>query len=295
MTYVSIAKTLSAFTQNLIKVVEDGCYLATHDHTDDDVAQWEQEVRNVTENGTKDISDEAADAAREHATSNLIGKGMSKADAEKLVEQHLKKVIDLAEQARTGLSFTWKQMMGAVTAVFVAASAFVYIHDKPARDAQQAALDSIRRMEVEQEQIQSLSAIVLSNDEFNRTAGSLFVPSAPTPVTPDAPVAADPAPLPPPIAAVAAQPVEVEETNSAGEVTQQLTTTVEHAYRSLPRQAQQRMVSSPPPKIDHDYDHENLNDCFHTDCLNAFGKHSHKDISITNGDGSATISVSVPR
>ncbi len=51
------------------------------------------------------------------------------------------------------------------------------------------------------------------------------------------------------------------------------------------------MISSPPLKLDHDYDHENLNDCFHTDCLKGIDKQFHKDISITNGDGTATISV----
>jgi hypothetical protein len=295
MSYVSVAKTLSTFTQNLIKVVEDGCYLATHEHTDADYAKWEQEVKNVTGNGTKDISDEAAGAARDRATFHLINNGMSKADAEKLVEQHLKKVLDIAEQARTGLALTWTQMLGAVTAIFIAASTFVYIHDKPSRDAQQAALANLRHIQAEEEQMQQLSAIVLSEDEFNMVTSSLFVPSAPAPVIQDEPIAAAPAPLPPPIAAVAAQPVEVQETNSSGEVTNEVTTTVEHAYRSLPREAQRRMVSSPPPRIDHDYNHENLNDCFHTDCLKGIDKQFHKAISITNGDGSATISVSVPR
>ncbi len=296
MSYASISKTLSDFTQKLIKLVEDGCDLQLHDHTDEDVAKHEQNVRNVTDNGTKDISNEAADAARERATFHLMSKGMLKADAEARADQAVKKVIDLAEKARQGASLTWTQMVGLITAIFVGASGYVYVHNKPARDAQQAALDSLRRVQDEQEQIQSLSAIVLSNDDFNMTTASLFVPSAPPPVTQnDQPIAAVPAPLPPPIAAVAAQPVEVEETNSAGEVTQQLTTTVEHAYRSLPRQAQQQMISSPPLKLDHDYDHENLNDCFHTDCLKGIDKQFHKDISITNGDGTATISVSVPR
>lgn len=294
MSFVTVGKTVSTFAQNLGKVIEDGCYLATHEHTDADVAKWEQEVKNVTGNGSKDISDEAADVARERATFHLTSSGMSQADAEKLVEQHLKKVVDLAEQARQGLTLTWTQLVGAVTAVFIGASTFVYIHDKPARDAQRAALANLSRVEVEQEQVQRLSAIVLSDEEFNTTTGSLFVESAPA-VIPDTPAAAAAPALPPPIAAVAAQPVEVQETNSAGEVTHQITTTVAHAYRSLPREAQERMESSPPPKIDHDYDHENLNDCFHTDCLRGIDKQFHKDISITNGDGSATISVSVPR
>jgi len=295
MTFASIEKTLSDFTQKLIKLVEDGCDLQLHEHSDADAAKHEQNVRNVTGDGSKDISNEAADAARERATFHLMEKGMSKADAERLVEQQLKKVLDIAEQARTGLALTWKQMLGAVTAIFIAASTFVYIHDKPARDAQQAALANLRRVQAEEEQIEQLSAIVLSNDEFNMTTASLFVASAPIPVIPDEPIAAAPAPLPAPIAAVAAQPVEVQETNSSGDVTNEVTTTVEHAYRSLPREAQQRMESSPPPRIDHDYNHENLDDCFHTDCLKGIDKQFHKAVSITNGDGSATISVSVPR
>lgn len=284
MSYATVSKTLSTFTQNLIKVIQDGCNLATHEHTDEDIANWEHQVKTVTGYGTKDISDEASAKARENVTSHLMSGGMSKMDAEKLFEQHLKKVVDIAEKARTTGLFTWQQFVGVATAIFVGATTLVYVNDKSERDRQKAMLDLVDRTKIEQEQLQQLSIIVLSNDEFNILTGSLFVPLAPAPEVI----------LPAQIVAVAAQPAIVVQTDSSGQLTHEITTTVGNVYRNLPREAQRQMESSPPPAFHVDHS-EDMNDCFHTDCLKGIDKQFHKGISITNGDGSATISVSVPR
>jgi Predicted membrane protein len=301
MNTAHVGKTLHHIVENIVNVFKEGANLATN-YSDAAYDKWKQDAGDVFKDTGTDSAEEARSQAKERLTEHLMDGGMSKGDAEKWFEDRWKDAVDSAEKIRhampkveAGAKLVWLKFVGAVTAIFTGALIVSVINSGPTRE-QRAALDLLARTQMEQEQVQRLSAIVLSDDEFNMLTGSLFVPSAPAPVEMPAPVAAQAAPapaLPAAIAAVAAEPVQVREESSSGEV-HTIATTVGSVYTNSPPSVRRAMEASPPPPpIDHGYDHEDKNDCFHTDCLGAIDKQFHKQYTITNGDGSASISVSV--
>jgi hypothetical protein len=278
-----------------------------------DVEGTWKEFHQACSGTAKSSTDAAREEWRKHVMGHLMHYGMSEADAEqwfngkwedvkKLADKMLKtepKVVEAAKAVETATKFGFFKFVGVVTAIFAGVMAFSFSQRGPTLD-QIRMQNTIRTIEIQAEQIKQMEQIMVSNEEFNMATASLF--AAPAPVIPADPApaaAALPAPaaaaLPPPIAAVAAQPVQVVETDSNGEVEAVTTTTVGRAYQSIPREAQRQMESSPPPKIEHDYDKPSTKDCFRDDCLGAIDKQfGHKSASFTSGDGSMTINVNSP-
>lgn len=283
MSIPSIAKTLTDFTQNLIKVTEEGINLQLRPHTDAEQLKWEQDVRNVWSQGTHDVSDEAASDAREHATKHLIDGGMSEQNAKKLVEQQLKKVVDLGEQARKAIpkigesaKLGWLKFVGAITALLAGGVIVATVTSGPSSE-QMAMYKSLQHEAVEQEQLQRF---LISEGDFNMMTGGLFVQSAPSPQ--EIPTALAAAAAPVAITAIAEEPAQVELANSSG--TQNVMSTVGQVYLNAPQEVRREMARSasepaPMPKIDHGYDHENFNDCAHTHCLSS----PHKEFTVNSG------------
>jgi hypothetical protein len=279
VSFATAGKAITAFAQNLIRVAEDGANLMTHPYSEEDRLKYEQDVSNVWREGTHDVGDEAASNAKEHVTKHLMDGGMSKENVEKLLEQpHWKRVMELGEQARKAIpkveqaaKFGLLKFVGTISALFAGGVIVAVVAGAPARHEQDAMYESMERRTADLEQMQK---IMVSEDDFNTMTSSLFVPSAPAP---------EPEPMPAAIAAVAEEPAAVDLTTTSG--TQTVTSTVGQVYQSAPSQVRHEMeASASAPKIDHGYDHENFNDCAHTDCLS-----QHKEFTIDAGFASAHI------
>jgi len=260
------------FTQNASKAV-----------TDPDEGQ---QAEHDSQKGGEDTSSTARDGANDEIKNHD--------PAWKGVKDLSDKALETVPKVEAAAKYGWLKFIGGITALFVFITAYSVRNDLGGPTPEQIRMYNNERTIVMQgEQIRQMEQIMVSTEEFNMATANLF--AAPAPVIPDEPAPAAAA-LPPPIAAVAAQPVQVVETDSNGEVEAVTTTTVGHAYQSIPREAQRQMESNPPPKIEHDYDKPSTKSCYRDDCLGAIDKQfGQKSASFTSGDGSMTINVNSPR
>ena len=284
MGITSIGKTVTTVTQNIIKVIEEGCDIATHPHTQADVDKFWRDLANVGKDASKDLSNEAQAQAREAAVKRLTGSGWSKADAEKWFENQWKKIADSAEKAsktvpkvipkvEKAAHSAWLKLAGFVgaAAAIVSVAAIISAINSGPTPEQQRLDDFFRRQQVHRMQMEQLEKIAVSEEEFNLMVGSLAVPSPPEVEAPETPLPV----LPPPIAAIAYEPAKVEVTTSSG--TRGISTTVGQVYRSSPPQVQQAMERPSHTEREHSYeDHPS--------------RLGHKDFTVDAGFASAHIS-----
>jgi hypothetical protein len=134
-------------------------------------------------------------------------------------------------------------------------------NSRPAPSLQQQQIEDIRK------HADDLHQILLQETTVTTGQFDLMVAPAPMPDEPPLPQAA----VPPALAAIEAQPVDIEVVTPEGART--VETTVGQLYRSAPPQVRQQMEA---PKIDHGYDHDDPNGCFRRHCLSP-----HKDLDIT--------------
>lgn len=239
----------------LVKIAEKFEKLFERSATKDDPNQIDRDTQDTANDATKQASDAAVDEAKKHTLHDLRDLG-------------IKAVPKLG----------WLKFTAAVAAMF--AGVFTYVSTRPPtpeeRDAQELRFQQ-REMQREGEQ---LNTITISPEQMNIMIGGLMVESAPTP-TPEvtAPAAAA---MPPAIAAVAAEPITVEVTTMGGQRHEEKQSTVGQVYLQSPVPVRHMMEQRDPPKIDHGYDHEDPNDCFHRHCL---GGGFHKDFTVNAVDG----------
>jgi hypothetical protein len=291
MSVLSILKPIANFEQNIMKVVKEGVDLLTHDHTPADVERWEQHVRDVCKDGNQSLDDEAQKQMQEHASNHLMDKGFSKAQADAWAESTLKKVSDLNDSVRKSLPAV--KQTGRFFVVKAAAllalggwalTAITGIH-APESDAEMAYHQMQQASDERAREQDQIAHLTISGDDFNILMGGLQAHTAPSPQADTPPVAAAAAPLPLTVAAEAADPVDVKVTTPTG--TREFTTTVGEVYRNSPPAVQQ-VIEQPVTPIDHGYDHEDPNDCFHTHCLGSDGG-NHKTFTVDGTPfGSAT-------
>jgi hypothetical protein len=282
---VTVGKTLTHITQNIIKVIKEGCDLAVHNHTPAEEAKWEQDVRDVFKDSESTSADGARTAAKEDVTKHLMDGGMSKADAERLFEHRWQKVKALADKVHAvkpkveqAGRFLWLKLGAALLVGGWVLTAITGAHRPEAESDKMYRF--IQREAAETAQMQSFLA---SQEQFNEMIGGLEVEqSAPVPTPGVSPVAAAavPEPLPAAVAARAEEPVVVEVVTPSR--TQSFTSNIGRVYRNVPQQARQE-IERQVPKIDHGYDHENLNDCVHTHCMSGH----HKDFTVVSPIGTA--------
>lgn len=294
MTAAHVGKTLTKVVDRIVNVFKEGAELTTN-YSDPAYEKWKQDVSNVFHDTGADTTEEARSEAQERITKHLMDKGWSKDQAERWFEARWKEAVDGAEKIRRavpkiGARIAW--FVGATAAIFAGALSVAVVQGRIAAHKTEESVAFLRRTEAEQREVQQLSRIVLTDDDFRSMSSAFFAPSAQVP-TPAA-AAAPPAALPAPIAAVAARPVRLEETTPSG-VTRTVETTVGEVYERSPRPVQEAMEQSPPTPfhIEHDYDKPSVDDCLKTDCLGAIDRQFHKDYVVTSGDGSMSISVSV--
>jgi hypothetical protein len=269
---MSFWKAVSSIVKNLEKTFEKNADKAVNDP--DDGRQADRDAWKVGEDTRSTARDAANDEVKNHDP------------AWKGIKDLSDKVIDAVPKVEAAAKYRWLKFVGVVTAIFTGAIFFASTQTPSISPEQQAARDVIRHAEETKRQIEYLNQIMLSEDDWNIMMGGLEVQS-PTPVNTPAAVPAEAAPLPPIIAAAAAEPMTVEVTTPNG--TREFTTTVENVYRQAPDRVRQVMTQAPPPpKIDHGYDHENPNDCYHTHCLGGDISKAggfHKDFTVTAVDG----------
>jgi len=276
---MSFLEGMKKIEENLEKTFEKNFEKAVNNP--DDGTQADKDSRQAGQDTSGTAGDTANDEVKNHEPAWKAVKDLS--DTAIAAET---KVV-----AATKVGFF--KFVGVVTAIFAGAMAISFSQRQTGPTPDQIRMqNTLRTIEIQDQQIKQMERIMVSNDEFNIATANLF--AAPAPVIDD-PVAPAAAALPPPIAAVAAQPVQVVETDSSGEVEAVTTTTVGHAYQSIPREAQRQMENNPPPKIEHDYDKPSTKDCFRDDCLGAIDKQfGQKTASFTSGDGSMSITVNSP-
>jgi len=273
---MSFWKAVSSIGKNLEKTFEKNVDKAVNDP--DDGTQADRDARKAGEDTGSTARDAANDEVKNHDP------------AWKGVKDLSDKVVDTVPKVEAAAKYGWLKFVGVVTAIFTGAIFFASTQTPGVSPEQQAARDVIRHAEETKRQIEYLNQIMLSEADWNIMMGGLEVQQAPTPVNTPAAVPAAAAPLPPVIAAAAAQPMTVEVTTPHG--TREFTTTVENVYRQAPDRVRQVMTQAspppPPPKIDHGYDHENPNDCAHTHCLGGDISKAggfHKDFTVNAVDG----------
>src|SRR2546423_10537122 len=131
---------------------------ATSSDYRDAIDYVEQEFKNACQETGTTASDAARDEFEEH-----VLKGLSKEDFERWFEHKARAVKDLAEKARNAApkvenaaKVGWLQFVGVVSAIFTGVLIFSYAHSGPTPE-QKAAINLIRRTEMEQQQMQRLS------------------------------------------------------------------------------------------------------------------------------------------
>ncbi len=295
---MSFTTAVAKIHKNLIDTFEKAANAAVKG-TGDAEQTWRDFEKACKDTGSAS-TDAARDEVKKHVTTRWTGGGMSKVEAEaqfgakwKQVKDLGDKVIKNAPKVEAAARYGWLRFVGVVTAIFAGAMVYSAANRGPSTQTK-AALETVRHEEMQQEQIERLSEIVISEEEFNIMIGGLEVQSAPTPVAPIAPVAAAAA-LPPPIAAAAALPVKVEVTTPNG--TRSFESNIGEVYSNSPREVRERLVntvpSPPPPKITHGYDGpgitEDPNSCFVRHCLSGGGDGQHKTFTVGGTPfGSAT-------
>lgn len=278
MNPTSAASTLINFNKNIMRVVKEGCELFINPHTEADVLKWEQDVKNVFGDGAQSVGDESCTQAQDGATNHLMGRGMSKADAEAWANHTWEKVLDISEKVRPTVpkvkdvgKFFWAKLLAAVVVGGYVLTAITGVH-KPESESEKM----YRSIQYEAMKAEQMQNFLVSEEQFNEMIGGLRVAqSAPEPTRDaPAPVAAEAMPIPIAVAAEAAEPVEVEVVTPSG--TQNFTSTLGRVYQNVPPPARreiERTVTVPP--IAHNYTSitDDPNSCFVRHCMSGGGFH----------------------
>ena len=296
MNFRSFTKTVHDGVEKLEKNFEKD---ATNASTDPDNAVSHE--NQVGEDTARSFTNEARKQAQETAAK-------AEDEAEKLSKDIMEKAAKARRAYNDAVAKTagkpwplWKKILfvfGTVTGL-VSASAYM------GNVEQQKKVDKIAaQTRILQDQIRFSQQIT---DNLNRTENMMNalrnLPSAPTPL-PEVP-------LPAAVAAVADIPVVVtSEPNDTSVPSEQVSSTVGQVYQRVPQARQQ--IEQAAPMIEHDYNrqtesHVDLDQ--HRDDWNrrineenerrrredeAYWA-AHRTVTVTNGDGSATIRVQAPR
>lgn len=144
-------------------------------------------------------------------------------------------------------------------------------------DAERAAQEKQMRAaqawaDYDQKVAEQNSSIILNLQKYNDAMSAMRSAPPPTP----------PPDLPAPVAAIYDVPVEVTVTeNKSDSAPETFATTIGQVYQANP-QARQQIVQD-APRIQHDYDKDDPNSCYHTHCLDQ----NHKQWEVNGFDGKA--------
>jgi hypothetical protein len=270
----------------ILQCAEEGIELQCRDHTNAETQAWEDKCKKVFQD-TDEASREGTESViREKLTGNLLERGFNKRDAERMVEHQMEHLKSLYPKVKIAWTFANKMAVAAVTGMV----AFVVI----AGTWLAATKEKTSRVPLHDPFVDALAVSDLLHQEEAAMNNLIVVYSAPMAVPPRDIVAAMPAP----VAAIAAEPVAVEIT-TPDEGTHVEVQTLGQVYQAAPPSAR-RQIEQEAPKIDHGYDHPDPHSCVATDCLDQHrdqwnrdhnSQEKHKEIDITNGDGSARIRV----
>jgi hypothetical protein len=272
---MSFGDAVTNINKKLEKTFEKNADKAVNDP--DDGSQADHDARQAG----NDAANSASDAANEEAKNH---------DPEwKAIKDLSDKAIGAETKAVATAKIGFLKFVGIVTAIFTAVMTFSYIHPDESTVQSRKMLAIVQREQEDQARIQRLTDIMVNQEEFNTMVGGLFVQSAPTPTETSAPVAA--AALPPPIAAIAAEPAKIELTTESGS-TVEVTTTVGQVYANSPspvrREMERPSTRPPPPQKPELGITEDPNSCFVKHCLSSENQHK----SFTVDSGFARVSVS---
>lgn len=259
MSVTGVGKTLSNISENIVKVFEEGCNIATDpNHTEEDVTKFWRDLENVGKGSTEASLNEAQTQAKEATTRRLVGRGWSQADIEIWFNPRWEKIKNAAEKTRTTVPTVekaahsvWRNLVGFVGGIAALATATVIygIFNSGPTPEEQAVLNLLRHNREEQMQIQRLSEIMISAEEFRNLINSLAVSTAPTPTTE--------IPLPVAVQVVAAAPVHVNVTTPTG--TREFTSNIERVYQNSPepvrRRIEETLVDPPEDRVPPDHSH----------------------------------------
>ena len=262
MSISGIGKTIGAFEQNIVRVLKEGTDLVANapNTTRADIDNWEADCKNVFKTGAQNIDDEAYSQMQEQASQHLIDRGLTKEEADRIAQNTIKKIADLAEKARKEIpaikaaaGHGWGKFLGfigAVTAGFsLLTTVSMFSHDQRA-DEMRSGAAFIEHIADEQDEIR------VDSGAMNSLIDGLRATPPPNLQAPPPMGAAEPIPyIPPAVAAVAAQPATaaIRMTNGS---TQTVQTTVGRIYGVAPAPVRRFMVAHPPPPpTGYDYDH----------------------------------------
>lgn len=270
-------KDVFGIHKNVEKTFEKNADKAVNDP--DDGRQAQQDAQKVGQDTSSTARDAANDAIE------------SRDPAWKAVKDLSDKAIEVETKVAASAKLGWLKFVGVVTAIFTGALIFSIPQTAPTPD-QKAALESLRRSGVQQEQIERLT---VTQEQFNNMVSHIFVADEPPPIISTAPAVAAaqaPEPFPPAIAAIAAEPATVVLTTDSGETTQ-VTTTVGQVWTVSPPAVKRFVAPDPPPRpVERPLGiTEDPNSCFVKHCLSGGnGNGPHKTFGVNSGFAQITVS-----
>jgi hypothetical protein len=238
MSATDVGKTLSKINENICKVFKDGVKIATDPkHTDADVEKFWQDIDKVGIGSTEDSLKEAYAQAKAAATKHLMDRGWTHADIDSWFNPRWEKIKNAAEKARgyvpkveKAAQSAWRTVVGFVGAIAALAAGtviYAFFFKSGPTPEERAALAVIHQSQTQRMQINHLSEIMISAQEFRIMIGDLSPAPMPT-IT-----------LPAPVQAVATAPVQVTVTTPTG--SREFISNVERVYRSSPEPVRQRI------------------------------------------------------
>lgn len=246
MSVLDFQKAVSKIHQNILNLISDGFHTFDDNATQEEKDKFRQDLDNVFKSSSQDARNEALAQAKEASTKHLLDRGYSRADIERRFNPLWEKIKNAAEEARVtspevkkAAQSVWLKLVGFVGAIAALAAGtgiYAFFNSGPTPE-EQAALDIIHRSQLQRMQIEHLSEIMISADEFQIMIAGLTISSAPMPTQ---------TPLPLRVEAVAAAPVHVTVITPTGR--QEFTTDIGEVYRNSPEPVQHRIeqtVSSP--------------------------------------------------
>jgi hypothetical protein len=284
MSIKGVGKVVVDIENKILKVFVDAVNMHMDPNsTDADREKSWKAIDDVGAASSQEAVDAAHAEAKEGAIKRLTGGGMSATEAEEWIESRWKRLVTAVEKARKTAPkakdagrFVWLKVIAAVAAVGWIATAITGAHAP--RTGADRMYDSLRAQTTGAAQ---MDMFLSDAGQFDSMIAGLKSGSAPRHAADSPQITAQAAALPPAVADVAEQAVDVEVKTPAG--TSQVSTTLGQAYRYVPPPAQ-RQIERTVQRIDHGYDHENMNDCAHTHCL---GGSFHKDFTVDSPIGSA--------
>lgn len=305
MTVAHAGKAITDVVNDLVKTFEDGANLqADPTATTADYEAWQARAARTLHDSHDSFSSEAEAELREKFTYRRQLGAMDRHHAELQFEGLWNDVRKRAEAIRkappspakvvaagkNAFSLLTGAAVGSA-AIFAAVFGIVAVTHKPDEESQRAA--DLVRLTHDRLVAQRMTTIALQRSDFNLLAGTLL--TAPRPAPGMVPAAA--VTLPPRLVPLAALPVRVADHTETGQ-TYVASVAFADFYEKAPPRVRAELDDAAPPPLSEPADANPADDCFHTDCLGAIDKefpdyHLKKDYTITNGDGTASISVSI--